>query len=197
MLFFPLSLLASVSIRYEIISDWGVYTIPYSFHRPTVFISVLKLYRIHHHLRVREGQYGMKTYRIQMNPIPCKRGLHLLLFRHNSISLEMNEGLVIVKAWFSYVPRIVKIGELFRFQILMTIMILAIALFTYVVRIPVDRRLSGTHQKNRSASYSYDSYDSYDMELGSSGTDWDASFCSFSYIIRTGDRKSPRYLRSL
>ena len=41
---------ASVSIRYEIMSDWGVYRIPYSFH--TVFISVLKSYRIHHRLRV-------------------------------------------------------------------------------------------------------------------------------------------------
>ena len=84
----------------------------------------------------------------------------------------------------------------FRFLILMTIMILAITLFTYVVRIPVDRKLSGMHQKNTNASCSDDSYDSYDMELGSSGTDWDASFCSFSYIIRIGDRKNPRYLRS-
>ena len=97
----------------------------------------------------------------------------------------------------SHMPKNRKDRGFFRFQILMTIMILAIALFTYVVRIPVDRRLSETHQKNRNASYSYDSYDSYDMELGSSGTDWDASFCLFSYIIRIGDRKNPRYLRSL
>ena len=74
----------------------------------------------------------------------------------------------------------------------MTIMILAIALFTYVVRIPVDRRLSGTHQKNRSASYSYDSYDSYDMELGSSGIDWDCLILRvLIYHKNRGSEKSP------
>ena len=48
---------ASVSIRYEIISDWDVYTIPYSLH--TLFISVLKSYHIHHGLcvNVRQMRY--------------------------------------------------------------------------------------------------------------------------------------------
>ena len=67
-------------------------------------------------------------------------------------------------------------------------------MFSFVVKIPVDRGLSGTHQENRNAS---DFYDSYDTELGSPGTDWDAYFCTFSYIVRTGDRKNPRFLRSL
>ena len=60
---------ASQSIRYEIISDWGVHMIPYSVH--TVFISGLKSYRIHDLLCLNgmPMQYGMKTYRIQMNPI--------------------------------------------------------------------------------------------------------------------------------
>ena len=39
---------ASVSSRYEIITDWSVYTIPYSSY--TVFISILKSYRIHRRL---------------------------------------------------------------------------------------------------------------------------------------------------
>ena len=79
-------------------------------------------------------------------------------------------------------------------------------MFSFVVKIPVDRGLSGTHRENRNAS---DFYDSYDTELGSSGTEWDAYFCMFSYIVyhisyivfsyivRIGDRKNPRYLRSL
>ena len=45
---------ASVSIHYEIISDWDVYTIPYSFH--IAFISVLISYRIRHGLCVNERQ---------------------------------------------------------------------------------------------------------------------------------------------
>ena len=40
-LLFLLSLLALQSIRYEIISDLGVYTIPYSLH--TVLIMVLNI----------------------------------------------------------------------------------------------------------------------------------------------------------
>ena len=67
-------------------------------------------------------------------------------------------------------------------------------MFSFDVKIPVDRGLSGTHQENRNAS---DFYDSYGTELGSSGTDWDAYFCTFSYIVRIADRKNPQYLRSL
>ena len=48
--FFLLSLLVLQSIRYKSISDWGVYTIPYSL--PTTLTIVLKSYRIHHRLRV-------------------------------------------------------------------------------------------------------------------------------------------------
>ena len=55
--------------------------------------------------------------------------------------------------------------------------------FTFIVKFPVDRGQSETHQQNRNAS---DFYDSYDMELGSSGTDWDAYFCTFSYIVKVG-----------
>ena len=50
------------------------------------------------------------------------------------------------------------------------------------------------HQKNRNAS---DSCDSDDMRLGSSGTDLDACFWTFSYIVRIRDRKNPRFLQLL
>ena len=55
---------------------------------------------------------------------------------------------------------------------------------SFVINIPVDRRPSGLHSKNRNTS---DSYDSCDMQLGSSGTDWDAYFYMFSYIVRIAD----------
>ena len=35
------------------------------------------------------------------------------------------------------------------------------------------------------------------MQLGSSGTDWDAYISMFSYIVRIGDRKNLRSLREL
>ena len=66
--------------------------------------------------------------------------------------------------------------------------------FSLVVKIPVDRGWSGMHQKNRNAS---DSCDSDEMRLGSSGTDWDACFWTFSYIVKIRDRKKPRLLRFL
>ena len=46
-------------------------------------------------------------------------------------------------------------------------------------------------QQKRKVSYSYDLYDSYDMELGSSGTDCGANFCTFSSVVGIGDRKNP------
>ena len=61
----------------------------------------------------------------------------------------------------------------------------------FVINIPVDRRPSGLHSKNRNAP---DSYDSCDMQLLSSETDWDAYFYIFSYIVRIADRKNPRSL---
>ena len=68
-------------------------------------------------------------------------------------------------------PKNSKDWGFFRFPILMITMILAMIQFTYVVRTPIDRGLSGAHQRHRNAS---NSEDSYDMELGSSVTEWDA-----------------------
>ena len=62
---------------------------------------------------------------------------------------------------------------------------------SFVINIPVERRPSGLHSKNRNAS---GSYDSCDMQLGSSGTDWDVYFYMFSYIVRIADRKNPQSL---
>ena len=70
--------------------------------------------------------------------------------------------------------------------------IVAVSLWKRPVSYPAYGGLSMTQQKNRSAS---DSYDIYDMELGSSETDWDAYFFwAFSYIVRIGDwKKSPMF----
>ena len=62
---------------------------------------------------------------------------------------------------------------------------------SFIVKVPVDRRPSGLHSKNRNAS---NFYDSCDVQLGSSGTDWDAYFDMFSYIVRIADWKNPRSL---
>ena len=77
------------------------------------------------------------------------------------------------KAWFSYVPRIVKIGD-FPIPDFNDNYDPSDSPVHIYHKNPSRSEIVGDASKNRNASYSYDSYDSYDMELGSSGTDWDA-----------------------